>query len=57
MQGDEVYTSGIGGIYPKGILIGKIKEVINTKNESDRYANVETSVNFNKLINVLVIVN
>ena len=57
LQGDEVYTSGIGGIYPKGILIGKIKEVINTKNESDRYANVETSVNFNKLINVLVIVN
>ena len=31
--------------------------MINTKNESDRYANVETSVNFNKLINVLVIVN
>ena len=57
LQGDEVYTSGIGGIYPKGILIGKIKDVINTKNESDRYANVETSVNFNKLVNVLVIVN
>ena len=57
LQGDEVYTSGIGGIYPKGILIGKIKEVINTKNESDRYANVETVVNFNKLTNVLIIVN
>ena len=57
LQGDEVYTSGIGGIYPKGILIGKIKDVINTKNESDRYANVETAVNFNKLVNVLVIVN
>ena len=57
LQGDEVYTSGIGGIYPKGILIGKIKEVINTKNESDKYANIETAVNFNKLTNVLVIVN
>ncbi len=55
LQGDDVLTSGLGGIYPKGILIGTIKDVINTKNELDRYANIETSANFEKLETVLVI--
>ncbi len=57
LEGDSVETSGIGGIYPKGIHIGTIKEVINTSNITDRYAIVETAVNFNKLNTVLVITN
>lgn len=57
LQGDGVETSGIGGIYPKGIHIGTIKEVVNTKNITDRYATVETAVNFSKLETVLVILN
>ncbi len=52
---DSIETSGIGGIYPKGILIGKIKEIIETKNITDRYAIVETAVDFSKLETVLVI--
>jgi rod shape-determining protein MreC len=52
---DSIETSGIGGIYPKGILIGKIKEIIETKNITDRYATVETAVDFSKLETVLVI--
>ena len=52
---DTIETSGIGGIYPKGILIGKISEIIDSKNITDRYAIVETAVNFSKLENVLVI--
>ena len=32
LQGDTIETSGLGGIYPKGILIGTIKKVVNTKN-------------------------
>ena len=55
LQGDAVMTSGLGGLYPKGILIGTIKEIINTKNQTDRYANVETATNFNTLQTVLVI--
>lgn len=55
MPGDTVVTSGLGGIYPKGILIGTIKEVINTKNEMDRYAYIDTATNFEKLKTVLVI--
>ncbi len=57
LQGDSVETSGIGGIYPKGIHIGTIREVINTNNITDRYAIVETAVNFRKLDTVLVILN
>lgn len=54
-QGDNVETSGLGGIYPKGIHIGTIKQVINTKNITDRYAYIETAVDFTKIETVLVI--
>ncbi len=56
-QGESVETSGLGGIYPKGIHIGTIKKVENTKNPTDRYALVETAVDFSKLDTVLVITN
>ena len=52
---DTIETSGIGGIYPKGIIVGNIKEIINTKNITDRYAIIETAVDFSKLETVLVI--
>ena len=52
---DTIETSGLGAIYPKGIQIGKIKEIIESKNITDRYAIVETSVDFSKLETVLVI--
>ena len=55
LVGDSVVTSGIGGIYPKGITIGTIKQIINTQNITDRYAIVETAVDFSKLYTVLVI--
>ena len=55
VQGDSVDTSGLGGIYPKGIHVGTVKKIISTKNITDRYAIVETAVNFSKLNTVLVI--
>ena len=57
LEGDSVETSGIGGIYPKGIHIGTIREVIETGNITDRYAIVDTAVDFSKLNTVLVITN
>ncbi len=57
LEGDNIETSGIGGIYPKGIHIGTVKQVINTKNITDRYVNIETAVDFSKLETVLVITN
>ncbi len=55
VQGDSVETSGLGGIYPKGIHVGSIKKIVNSKNITDRYAVVETAVDFSKLNTVLVI--
>lgn len=57
LESDNVETSGIGGIYPKGVHVGTIKKVVNTKNITDRYAIVETAVDFSKLETVLVITN
>ena len=55
IQGDSIQTSGLGGLYPKGIHIGTIKKVIDTENLTDRYALVDVAVDFNKLNSVLVI--
>lgn len=57
IEGDSIETSGIGGIYTKGIYIGTVKRVENTKNITDRYAFVEPAVDFSKLETVLVITN
>lgn len=56
-EGDTLETSGMGGIYPKGITIGKIKKVETTLNILDRYAWIEPAVDFNKVETVLVITN
>lgn len=57
LEGDKVETSGLGGIYPKGIVIGTVSKITNTRNLTNRYAMIEPAVNFNKLEAVLVIVN
>lgn len=56
VSGDTLETSGLGGIYPKGILIGTLKEIIETKNITDRYGILETAVDFSKLETVLVVI-
>ena len=53
--GDSVETSGVGGIFPKGIKIGEIKEIRQVNNELDRYAIIEPAVDFNRLEDVFVL--
>jgi len=52
--GDQIITSGLG-LYPKGILIGKIEEVIVKEDELLESIMVQPSVNFKKLDRVFVI--
>lgn len=56
VKGDKLLTSGLGGVFIKGLYIGEIKEV--TKNSDDLLVNIEVepAVNFNKLQDVFVIV-
>ena len=56
IEGDKIETSGVGGIYPKGLSVGKIVEIVNKKNPIENEAIVKTSVDFNKLETVGVIV-
>lgn len=56
VKGDKLLTSGLGGIFIKGLYIGEISEV--TKNSDDLLINIEVepAINFNKLQNVFVII-
>lgn len=56
-EGEKLYTSGMGGIYPKGIYIGTIQKINETKNITDRSFITETAVDFENLETVLVITN
>lgn len=56
-EGDVVETSGMGGIYPKGIFIGTISKVEQDTKTMKTYAVLEPGVDFNKLSEVLVISN
>lgn len=56
-EGEKLHTSGMGGIYPKGIYIGKISKINNTKNITDRSFITEAAVDFENLETVLVITN
>ena len=56
-QGDTIETSGLGGIYQKGIYIGTVEKVENTTDLTNRYALVSVAVDFKKLETVLVITN
>jgi rod shape-determining protein MreC len=53
--GDVVLTSGMGGSYPKALVIGQVTEVRQRDIEAFQHAIVHPSVNFQKLETVLVI--
>lgn len=54
-KGDIVMTSGMGGIYPKGILIGHVVKIEKEKGRLYKYAIVEPSSKLSKLEEVLCI--
>lgn len=53
--GDVVETSGLGGIYPKGIAIGEVIEVRKTNSDMDRYAIIQPAADFKRLEEVYVL--
>lgn len=55
--GNLVLSSGLGGIYPKGILIGKVEMVGTEKESLELFGLARPFVNFSKLEEVLCIVS
>ena len=55
IKGDQIVTSHLSSIYPPGIPIGTVQEVVEGKNGLTRYAYVKPYVDFKHLQNVLVI--
>lgn len=54
-QGDVIETSGIGGIYPKGIIIGTVEEVRTGESDLDKYAIIKPAVDFKRLSQVVLL--
>jgi len=54
-EGDNIVTSGFGGVYPKGILVGRVQSVQKDSGGLLQYAVLETAVDFEKLEDVAVI--
>jgi len=55
LNGDVIYTSGVGGVYPKGIRIGTVTKVQTDASGMGNYAIIEPAVDLDKLTQVFVI--
>ncbi|EAX48111.1 rod shape-determining protein MreC [Thermosinus carboxydivorans Nor1] len=56
IKGDKIITSGFGGIYPKGLLIGEVTDIVNEEGGLLKYAVLKPAVDFDRLEEVMVIV-
>ncbi len=56
-QGERVVTSGLGGQFPQGLLIGTVASVRKRTFDVFQEADVKSAVDFNRLETVLVIIN
>jgi len=55
VAGDRVVTSGLGGNFPKGLMIGEIRKVDKKGHGIFQYAELVPSVDFTRLEEVLII--
>lgn len=55
LSGDEVLTSGKGGVYPSGLVVGTVADIRRDESGLTRYAEVVPEVALDELIQVFVI--
>jgi len=55
IENDIVLSSGLGGVFPKGLIIGGIDSVVKDGNGMFKKIKINPSVNFSKLEEVFVL--
>ncbi|HOV69471.1 MAG TPA: rod shape-determining protein MreC [Clostridia bacterium] len=55
MPGDTILTSEAGGVFPKGLVIGRVSEVSQNRTGGDDFAIIVPSVDFAHLEDVLIL--
>ena len=56
-EGEIIITSGLGGHFPKGLVVGQVTEVIHNDNLMFQSAVIQPTVDFDRMELVLVITN
>lgn len=57
IKGDEIMTSGIGGIYNKDIYVGEVSEVTSDDNQLIKEILVKPAIDFKKIYKVYIILD
>ena len=57
VTGDQIITSGLGGLYPSGLMVGTIRSLLVEEDGLTRYAQIEPSADISGTRYVYVIVN
>ena len=57
VTGDQLTTSGLGGVYPPGLVVGSVRTLCVEEDGVSRYAQVEPAADIAKVQNVYVIVD
>lgn len=55
LSGDEVLTSGMGGVYPSGLKVGTIDEILSEVSGMGRYAILSPATDLNELRQAFII--
>ncbi len=55
VSGGIVCTSGIGGIYPRDLIVGSVKEIIDEETDISVYATIQPAIDYSSLSDVFII--
>ncbi|WP_353894303.1 rod shape-determining protein MreC [Proteinivorax hydrogeniformans] len=55
--GDKIITSDLTGVFPKGIVIGEVVDLVDTPNAVEKTAVLKPAVDFERLEEVLIVVD
>lgn len=56
VKGDRIVTSGFGGMYPKGLMVGEVLDIVDEEGGLLKHAVLKPAVDFDKLEEVMVLV-